>query len=222
MSEENPHSEPAPKLRCLAGAEAPEELLARWRVFESIPGSARSHIWEVLAQVVVHGSNDEATRCCAEFCRQHGLEPVSLDHSVAVCHFLLSQAARVNLDLEGFRADLEALSGEGGQGALVLTLHYEEMLSILRRQILEGSLLDHGKVFTGLDWRVDLVGASDRGLGIDAPVALLTLRHQQGVGDAADRGRVSLYLVPEAVSQLRQVCEQIEGMLASGPSGRVK
>ena len=220
MSEENPHSVPAPKLRCLAGAEVPQDVLARWRVFESIPDSARSEIWEVLARVIVHGLNDEVNEYCAEFCSHHGLEPVTLDHSIAVCQFLLSQAARMNLDLAGFRVDLEALRGGGGQSAEVLTIHYEEMLGVLRRQILEGSLFDHGKVFTGLDWRVDLVGASDRGLHIDTPVALLTLRHQEGSGDTADRGRVSLYLVPEAVSQLRQVCQQIESMLASGPDGK--
>ncbi len=212
-------ADPRPNLHCLGGHPAPESIVVAWRVFESLPEAARNKIWDVLAPFVVNGPGQEVAEISSTWCQTHGVVLRNLEQAIEACHFFLTQAARLNLPEPAIREDIEAISREGQPGLKALLAHFAEMNGFVRQRILEGSLLDHGKVFTGLDWRIDTIGASDRGLGLDVPVALLTLRHQEGCDDTAVKGKTSLYLTPEAVSKLRQVCEQLEGML-EGTSAR--
>jgi hypothetical protein len=180
-----------------------------------MPENARAQIWDVLAPLIVSGMNEELVKASAEYCQTYGVAPQVLEDCLKVCHLLLSQAARLKLDESHFRGDLVALSSEGQPCVNAIMAHYGEMGAFMRKRVIEGSLLDHGKMFVGLDWRIDVVGASDRGLELDLPVALLTLRYQEGYGDQSEKGKMSLYLVPEAVRELKRVCEQLEGMFES-------
>lgn len=201
-----------PALHCLGGDPIPDAVMSAWRVFEGLPESARNQIWEVLVPLIVKGIDEEVSEISGNWCQTYGVRPEDLEKSIEACHFFVAQAARLNLEESKVREDVEAISVDGQPGLKALMTHFTEMRKFVRERILEGSLLDHGKVFTGLDWRLDMVGASDRGLKLELPIALLTLRHQEGCDDQAEKGKTSLYLTPEAISELRRVCEQLEEM----------
>jgi hypothetical protein len=216
MTEATAPPQSAPKLHCLGQSPVPEPILACWQTFEALSEKARIQIWDVLAPLIVQGLNEEVGKISTNYCQTHKVSPQDLERSVEACHFLLAQAARLDLDEAHFREDLEAVSSEGQPGVQSLMTHFVEMSAFLRKRIIEGSLLDHGKVFSGLDWRIDLMGASDRGLHLDLPMALVTLRYQEGYGEHNTKGKMSLYLTPEAVHELKQTCERLEVMLESG------
>ncbi len=69
---------------------------------------------------------------------------------------------------------------------------------------MQGTLADHGKVLTGLSWRVDNVTSSDRGADLASPVVFLTLRYQEG----KDSDSVTLQLTPESLQELKAFMER--------------
>jgi len=67
------------------------------------------------------------------------------------------------------------------------------------------SLAAHGKVLSGIEWRIDAIAASNRGRGIQLPVAMLTFDYR----DRNQPGSVTLQLLPSMVKELRDVCERL-------------
>lgn len=51
--------------------------------------------------------------------------------------------------------------------------------------------------------------ASQRGMQFNMPVTLFTLRYRDG-GLASEEKRMTLYLTPQIVSDLRRTCEYLE------------
>ncbi len=209
-----------PRLHCLGGNPLPDVLLEQWRQFEALPDAARKSIWRLLTPLLLSGPGEEVTKVSLSFCKEFKTAPQHLEAAAGACYFLVTQAAKYALPEAEFEKDLVAISAESRPGVGPLMSEFSESCDFLRTRILEGSLLDHGKVFTGLDWRLDTVGASDRGLLIDTPVALLTLRHQQGYDEHSERGKTSLYFTREAVGELKRVCEQLEQMFSSAETIR--
>ena len=84
---------------------------------------------------------------------------------------------------------------------------YDQARAVVRREIVRGALLDHGKLLTGVDWRIDTIAAASRGAKIAAPVVLLTLSYQEG----EHRSRITLHATPDMLQELQQLCAQILG-----------
>jgi hypothetical protein len=201
-----------PRLHLIGGQPAPPELTIGWKQLQQLPLKALANLWEVLMPVMA-GAQGEAVQQQAEaFCKVYGVEEPHLNAVLHVGHQLVTRAAAANLDLLRFRADLLALSGDDKTGVDIFEQGFEQAKQLARDKILETTLFDHGQVLTGMDWRLDSIQASDRGIELGMPVLLLTLRHRQ----RNEEKQTSLYLLPQLVTQLRQALQNIEGMLQAG------
>ncbi|WP_437715850.1 hypothetical protein WMF45_05170 [Sorangium sp. So ce448] len=207
---------PAPsaaRLRCLDGQPAPADVVRDWKRFLELPDKARQNLWEILAPSLA-GSVDAAMERRAEaFCRLYDLAAPELQASLRVCRFVLSRAGSLDLPAADVAEDIAALSGGDARGGVAVLSWYEAAKAVVRRGILEESIFDHGKVLVGLDWRVDRIAGSDRGVHLDAPLAVLTLRLRDGGRDE----RTTIYVAPQALGQIKEACDRIERMIAGSP-----
>jgi hypothetical protein len=153
------------------------------------------------------------------YCKLYGVPQADLGAALRGCLFLLTRASQVALPAEAFRQDLEALSTENTAVIDVVMAGYEEARTLIRLEMAKGTLFDHGKVLVGVDWRLDMVHASDRGANLGLPVALLTLRFSDGQPEQGREERVTMYAIPEMVKQLRAALEKLDRAM-SPPQGR--
>jgi hypothetical protein len=206
----------SPRLHCLGGEPAPAEVVRDWSRLLALPERARQGLWEILAPSLSGGVDATMERRAESFCHLFELPAPDLQASLRVCRFLFTRAGALDLGVHPFSEDLAALSGgDPPAGAIVLSW-YEAAKSLVRRGILEKSVLDHGRVLVGLDWRVDRIAGSDRGVHFDAPVALMTLRLREGGGEE----RTTIYVLPEVLGQIKEAVSRIERLVAaSGAAG---
>ncbi len=87
----------------------------------------------------------------------------------------------------------------------MLLAGYDAARAQVRRELVRGTLLDHGNVLDGVDWRLDHVSTSSRGGVLGEPVGVLTLRYR--AGDREER--LTVQLVPEALRELSKACESL-------------
>lgn len=198
------------RLTCFSGEPAPQEILRDYKRFSALPDKAREGLWEILGPSLA-GAVDGAMEKRAEaFARLFDVEPSDLQASLRVCRHLLQRAGSLDLSAADFAGDLAKLGGEARASASLLAW-YEPAKALVRAAVLKDTIFDHGKVLVGLDYRVDRITGSDRGAGFDAPVALLTLR----VVESGREERMTMYVVPEALGQVKTAIERIEQIIAS-------
>ena len=192
------------RLRCFQGNAAPPAVTGGWRQLARFPAEARGDFRILLQSALAEPDNTANEPALRQFCAKYRVDEVEAVEALGSCSLLFRQAGVLNLDRTAFRQDLLALSGgDPGLGDFILE-RFEEVKAALRRQIVLDSLMDHGKVITGLDWRVDEVSASDRGVDLNAKVVFLTLRYRDG----DRRERITFQLVPEAVQELKNFCSR--------------
>lgn len=209
-------SDELPRLAALGASPLPAEVLEHWQSFERLSDVVVDSLWELLGPFLSHGPGAEFEQRCDAFCRLRQVQAAEVLPGLNACQLLVNEAAARNLDAAAFAKDLEQLPDAGGRIANVLSAGYEKVLPALRTRILGESLGDHGNVLCGVDWRVDHMVASGRGLQLDAPVAVLTLRYQ--VGDRAER--LTLHADPQQLAGLRDVCDRILGSRDTPPASR--
>jgi hypothetical protein len=205
----------ASRLHLLGGQPAPPEIVVGWKQLQQLPLKALANLWEVLMPVVAGAPGDVVQQQAEAFCKVYGAQEPHLQAVLRVGHFLITRAAAANLDAARFSADLRSLAGEDATGVDILAQGYDRAKELARNQILEATLFDHGQVLTGLDWRLDNIMASDRGMDLGMPVVVLTFRHRQ----RDETKQTSLYVLPHLVSQLRQTCQHLEAMMSGLSSG---
>ena len=203
------------RLSCLSGDPAPAEVARDWARLLSLPERARQSLWDVLGPALAKAPVAELDERATAFCRLYGVAPADLEAGLRVCRFLLSRAASLDVPTGQLADDVAALSGGQRDAVPVLLAGYEAVKGSLRREIVEETILDHGKVLVGIDWRVDSLVASDRGAQLDAPVALLTLR----LREAGREEKLTAYVVPEAIGQLQQALAKVERVIAAAQKG---
>lgn len=200
----DPAASPPSALLCLAGAAAPPEIVADLARVATLPQAAREHLWEVLGPSLEEPLPASMERQLDEFCARHRVADEHLARALKACRFLLREAAKLDLDAASFASDVTKLAPDPASLDL-LAAGYERAKLTVRRQILRAVLLEHGRVLTGVDWRLDTAVASSHGARMTAPIAILTLRHQEG--DTA--GRTTFHLPLTAVAELRAACEAL-------------
>jgi hypothetical protein len=172
-----------------------------------LPPAAKRQLWQALGPSLTEPVPPEVERLLDAFCARHGVSDVDLATALKACRFLLREASRADLDAAAFAADVDALSGGSEEIRTILLAGYEAAKSVLRREILRNSILDHGRLLAGVDWRLDRVLASEHGSNIGASVAVLTLRYREG-----DRQeRLTLHVLPETLRELRDACDKLLG-----------
>ena len=105
------------------------------------------------------------------------------------------------------KQDLIALSDGDTPLVAEFQKYFMATKQMLRNRLTEITLADHGKLLTGLDWRVDNVTASDRGTQLNATVVYLTLHYREG----DNQDRVSLQLTPEYIKHLKAFTDRFGG-----------
>lgn len=196
-----------PGRHCYGGSPAPAPVVEGWRQLLDFPATAREGFWGLLQPVLEEPGHPGHQERLDAFCQEHALAEAPMLEAIQACDTLLHQAAAFDLDPDRFGQDLTALSGGMVQAPDAILALYENMKSELRGRLVQGTLADHGKVLLGLDWRVDRVISSDRGMGLEATVVLLSLRYREG--DRLDR--ITLQLTPETLAELKRFAGRIEG-----------
>jgi COMM domain len=187
------------RLQCLSGDAAPQPVQEGWQGLMQFPEDSRPGFWELLGSIVMEPNDPSYQERLETFCQTNKLEHPAVMRALQACDFLLRGATALNLDSDLFRQDLMALSNSVEIVPDELLERYQSVQPHLRNRLVESTLTDHGKVLSGLDWRVDNVLSSDRGAQLNSTVVYLTLRYQDG----DDLDRITLQLTPSALQQLK-------------------
>ena len=193
------------KLHCLGGISAPAEIVGDLRKLVDLPPLARQKLWEVLGPCLGAHIPPAAESRLTAFCQAHGADEGALAASIKACRFLLRSAVSLDLSRAVFAEDLGSLVGDGHEVSELLLAGYDSAKNLIRAEILQGALADHGKLCEGIDWRVDYLTSSNRGQKLRIPVAMLTLRYREG----SRSDRITVQFLPDAIHDLRKICDQI-------------
>ncbi|MEM6790105.1 MAG: hypothetical protein AAF928_13500 [Myxococcota bacterium] len=205
MPDEAPRAA-APPLACLAGQPPPPPVARDFQALAGLPEGARDDIWRVLEPCLAPTVGEEADRAVEQFARAHRAVGQQVAEAVRGLRFLLFEAAGAGAEKHAFAADLGALMGEAaGPWREVLLPRYETTRDGLRAQIVRQTVVDHGRLMVGLDWRIDRILGSQHGRDIQANVALLTFTYREG----DTQKRMTLHAEPAMMMRLRHVCEQL-------------
>ncbi|TVR62265.1 MAG: hypothetical protein EA422_11555 [Gemmatimonadales bacterium] len=203
-------SQDLPELATCGGQPVPAPVQEGWETLLTLPSSVLQAFAEVLMASVAEVDEEALGQAVAELSGRHGLDVDAVVRAIQACQFLLRQAAVLDLDAATFASDLQQLSGEQTGPLRLLLARYGPMKAQIRERLLLQTLMDHGKVLVGLDWRVDRVSASNRLNGPASDVVLLTLELQSTAGPE----RVSIQLPNRSLNLLREFCAQFS------PQGR--
>jgi hypothetical protein len=141
------------------------------------------------------------------FCAAYHVDEDALAPAIKACRFVIREAARRDVPAGALGEDLDRLCpGELLVKELVLA-GYEPARDRMRHEMVKAAIADHGKLLVGINWRVDAIQASERGMKLRMPVAMLTLHYREG----AEMGRVTLQVLPDMVGELRGVCDKVLG-----------
>ncbi|MFO0550574.1 MAG: hypothetical protein U0271_19420 [Polyangiaceae bacterium] len=196
----------SPILATLGNSAAPPEVTRdlhrplRWSP------EALADLWTVLGPSL-RGKLDHRVEAQLDaFSERHHVEGPDLAMALKALRFLLHEAARRDVSWEAFDADLGAVLGDGAAPlAKVLAPRYREALDLVRFDSLRASLLDHGYIYVGSEWRLDAVLASTRVKDLGAHVAMLTMKYRSSTGAE----QVTMQVLPADLLQLRRVVDEM-------------
>lgn len=192
-------------LNCLEGQPAPPVVIEGWKQLCALPRTCRESFRLLLESVLMNPENATNKELILLFSKEHDVPPESLWSAMGCCELLLKQAAALDLPQDRFRQDIEALTGGSPDdlGQFILT-RYPDAIEGLRRQILLESLAGHGKVMTGLQWRLDTLKHSSKGNNLNTDIVLLTLSYREGQNENS----ITLQLTEDAARQLKKFCDR--------------
>ncbi len=194
-----------PELQCLGGKKMNLEVVKDLKRLSLLPEDALTRLWEVLGPLLGGElSRERLDRVLTPFCEAHRADHDDLLRGLAATRVLIRSAAEQNLDVEKFVEDLELLDVDV-LTARAICSGYDHGVIVVRGELMMASLLDHGRVLTKVDWRIDQMRGSNRGKDLDAPVASLTFNYQ--VGDQSDR--MTLQILPPVLRQLRETLDEL-------------
>ena len=193
-----------PLLHSLDGAPAPVELAPSLLKLMDLAEPVRQSFDQLVIPVLGQAPDTEVDEAITQLCRNNELEVEVAGTAIKATRFFLRQAAALNVTPGQLGEDLAALNGPAEMIG-TLTKIYELAVNDLRMEIAQSTIVAHGNVLTGVEWRVDTLAASNRGRGINIPVAMITLHFRDG----DETKRITLQALPDAVSTLREVCENL-------------
>jgi hypothetical protein len=193
-----------PLLYSFDGAAAPSELGPSLMKVMELAEPLRQSFEQLVLPCMGQAPDEQVDEAITQLCRNNELDVDVAGTAIKATRFFLRQAAALNVSPQQLGEDLTALSCPG---ELIATLSkvYELALNDLRLEIAQSTIVAHGNVLTGVEWRVDTLGASNRGRGINIPVAMITLHFRNG----DETERLTLQALPDAVNTLREVCENL-------------
>ncbi len=204
MSDNGQDPATQPRLHCLDGSPAPDELAPSLLKFMDLPEPIRQNFEQMVLPCLGQAPDDKVDETITQLCRNNELEVEVAGTAIKATRYFLRQAAALDVSPTQLGDDLTALKCPAELIAM-FTKIYELAINDLRLEIAQATIAAHGNVLTGVEWRVDTLGASNRGRGINIPVAMITLHFRNG----EDTQRITLQALPDAVNTLRDVCENL-------------
>ncbi|MEM7235427.1 MAG: hypothetical protein AAF517_24860 [Planctomycetota bacterium] len=204
MSDNSPAT---PKLNACQGEPAPELMVEGWKCYVALPAEGKGPFWNLAAPTLLDLDAQRTPELIQGFCSRFETNPDDVTTAVRGCTLFLGRASALDITAQQFQADLDALSGGSLDDVGPILEQYEATKRDIREAMIRGSLSDHGKVLTGVDWRVDQMTASDRGTRFDTNVVFLTLRYQDGDKNE----KITLQLTSEGLSQLKSFSDRFGG-----------
>jgi hypothetical protein len=195
------------RLYCLGGGEAPPDLGEDLRRLLLLPAPALQKLWQVLAPSLADQITPETSQLIDLFCAAYHVDGDALALAIKACRFVIREAARLDIPAGALAEDLDRLCPDDPLVKELLLVGYDPAREHVRREIIKAALVDHGKLLVALNWRVDAVQASERGMRLGMPVAMLTLHYREG----AESGRITLQVLPDMLNEIKGVCEKILG-----------
>jgi hypothetical protein len=198
---------PTIRLHAFGGEEAAPELLADVRRALALPATAKQRLWEVLGPSLAGSVPSEVDRQLRRFADAHKADGMLLARALKGCRTLLRQAAAIGLSPQLLAEDLTTIAGGAPDLGALLVHGYEHVNERLRMDIHRAAIAEHGKLLTGVRFRVDFLSASDQGVRLRFPAVTLTLHYREGTRN----DQVTLQVLPDVMKQLHGVCEQVLG-----------
>lgn len=189
---------PPRALASFGAAGPPPELLDDVRALARLPEDARAAFWSALGPSLPEPIPKPVEALLDRFVARTGADGADLARALKACRFLVREASRRDLPLARFREDCEALLGGDAESVALLVAGFERGKAVVRRQLAEAAILQHGRLLVGVDWRVDTIRASKDAAGLGQPVVMLTLTYREG--DRTER--VTLQALPDALGEL--------------------
>lgn len=199
-----PQENDRPTLVCLDGREADEELVASMEDLATLPARAHEHLAEMIATRIDAMPEDQRDARLARICRKEELDLAAARPAIIGLTSLFRSAAATDVDRDALEGDLVRLGLRSPLLEIVLGL-YAERVGPMREELVRATIAAHGAVLTGAEWRIDTLGSSSRGRGLDVPVALVTFQYQDG----RESKRLTVQMLPEAVHGLRELCDHL-------------
>jgi hypothetical protein len=172
-------------------------------LLSALPPAAHRQLYRVLGPCLGEAVPTSVDAQIDELCRELHVEAAVMTCAIRASRFLLRQAAMLDLSEAAFAEDLAAL-GDTGTVRATLAPGYDMAKQVIRSELTRGALADHGKVVERVAWRVDQVSASNRGDRLSIPIGVMTLVYRDGERE----DRVTLQLPPDAMHELRAMCER--------------
>ena len=194
------------QLHCRQGQPAPQPVVDGWQRYLTFSPQAQTDLWTLVAVGVAQPEDPRNQARIEELCSRHELPQEDAVMAAQACGFLLSSACAANLAPVAFRQDLTALSNGTSSGSEAILSRYDSLKTELRKVYTLNTVSDHGKLFLGLDWRVDRISASHRGVQLDTDVIFLTLRYRE----AHETGKFTIQFTPEGMKELGQFMQRFE------------
>jgi hypothetical protein len=191
-------------LHCLGGRIASPELIEDARQLVALPPSARQHLPELLALVVQDPMPREVEGAVDRFVKAHRISGADAARALRGARILVREASILDVSQEKLAEDLTRLSGGTALGDLLLP-GFERAKMRIRGDIVRSTIADSGKVLEAIGWRIDLLSHSNRGAGLRMLVVTLNLRYR----DAGKVENISLQVLPDLLTELRDLCERV-------------
>ncbi|MBM4376762.1 MAG: hypothetical protein FJ095_16900 [Deltaproteobacteria bacterium] len=195
-------------LLCLGDRPAPPTLAADMDALVSLTPLAKEQLRDILLPCLAPSLEPTIDADVERFARRTEVATSKLVAALRGCRFLFDALARAGAEPHVLAADLARLSPSHAEAlSAVLLPLFEPAIRKLRGELIRRTILDHGALLTGTDWRVDRILGSQHGAGLDATLGVLTFTYKRGQLEE----RLTLHCEPGALRSLRAA---VDAMLA--------
>jgi hypothetical protein len=184
----------------------PEGVIAGVRMLLGLPRGAQSNLWHLIRVGIEEPESQDQRQLLENFALRFEANPAHLIGAVRACQYLLRQAAARKVELSDFLLDVQRMSGNERGALELLAPHYARVRDLLRVQLLENTLADHGNVLVGFDWRIDAVNVSNHGEMESVPVVFLNMVYRHG----DETKKFPIQLSPSAIASLKEFLARFE------------
>jgi hypothetical protein len=192
-------------LHSLGGGAAPSELVADVAGFARLPEPARTSLWDALGPSLPEPPPRDLSERLRRFAEERSASVDDVARVVLGLRFVVRQAAARDLSMAVLAEDLGALTSgvEGLREAVAAG--YDAAKRLVRGEVLQRAVLEHGKLLERVTYRVDYLLQSTEAEKLHVPVTMLTLT----VRDGDARERLTVQVLPEQLRSLRDLCNKL-------------